>query len=62
MPNDEPGYYTIKVVPAAADRDVQEFVGSLYSLTWDYTETPCTYAGNHQGSKEIKVTKSSLNF
>ena len=51
-PNDEPGFYTVTVTPA--DGDVREFIGSLYPLTWDYTETPCLYAGNQQGGYAIE--------
>ena len=51
-PNNETGYYTVKVTPA--DGDVREFIGSLYPLTWDYTETPCLYAGNQQGGNAIE--------
>ena len=38
---------------------MREFVGSLYLLTWDYTETPCIYAGNRQGGKEIEFENFS---
>ena len=51
-PNNEPGYYTVKVTPA--DGDVRDFIGSWDPLTWDYTRTPCLYAGNQQGGKEIE--------
>ena len=51
-PNNETGYYTVKVTPA--DGDVREFIGSLYPLTWDYTEAPCLYAGNQQGGNAIE--------
>ena len=35
-----------------------EFIGSLYPLTWDYTETPCLYPGNQQGGNaKILVTQ-----
>ena len=53
-PNNEPGYYTVKVTPA--DGDVREFVSSIYPLTWDYTSL---YAGNQQGGKAIEFEDSS---
>ena len=56
-PNDEEGYYIVKVTPA--DGDVREFIGSLYPLTWDYTRTPCLYAGNQQGGKVIEFDDPS---
>ena len=51
-PNNETGYYTVKVTKA--DGDMREFIGSLYPLTWDYTETPGLYAGNQQGGNAIE--------
>ena len=54
---DDYEYYTVTVTPA--DGDTRQFVGFTYDVTWDFTNTPCIYAGNQQGGIDGNFLGSS---